>query len=89
MSKKRAKGILYPILLVVAWGVMGYSVLFGGFSTSLADYGSGSWDCPYPSGCASLGCSSTIQNPNVAYCSTYSVQQGVSCPNQLSCNKIR
>lgn len=33
MSRKRAKGILYPVLLVLAWAVMGYSVLFGGFST--------------------------------------------------------
>ena len=43
------------------------------------------YSCPYPSGCASFGCQSTIASPSDVYCSTYAVQQGASCPNRLDC----
>ena len=85
MSKKRAKRVLYPILVTTAWCLMAYSVLLGGFSTSLADYGSGQWDCPYPNGCASFGCN--VQG-STATCSTYPTIPGYPCPSSLNCRKM-
>jgi hypothetical protein len=58
MIKKNARRVLYPMILVVAWTLMAYAVLFGGFSTSLADYGGGGGGtyCPSPYSCGNFGC---------------------------------
>jgi len=93
MARKRAKRVLYPVLLVTAWCLMVYSVFLGGFSTSLAFYdytgggGAGGWDCPYPSGCGSFGCQVAFGGQS-ATCSTYAVIPGRSCPSPLQCRKL-
>jgi hypothetical protein len=57
MIKRYTKRGFYWVLLAVAWALMGYSVLLGGFSTSLADYGNDGLSCTDLRGCGGFaGC---------------------------------
>ncbi len=63
MVKKYTKSFFYWVCLTAAWGLLAYSVLFSGFSTTLADYyggGKGLYcfqlrGCSGSAGCASGG----------------------------------
>lgn len=88
MSKKSAKRVMYPTLLVAAWGLMAYSVLFGGFSTSLADYGGGGgamW-CPTNNNtCGDFGCHDRTELDHTQVCSRYPIVSGANCPSPVNC----
>lgn len=60
----------------------------GGGGGGGGDFGGGNYICPYPEGCGSLGCHSTIANPTQQTCSTYPVVEGARCPGTLNCRKV-
>lgn len=87
MFKKINNTLIRPAVLVVALLMLaaGASVSYITAQECPECMGIEGYSCPYPSGCASFGCQSTIASPSDVYCSTYAVQQGASCPNRLDC----
>ena len=83
MVKRYTKRFCYWVCLTAAWGLLAYSVLFSGFSTTLADYyqqGNGLW-CYQLRGCTGqAGCTNGGSvNGCTIYCTGGS---GAICPTK-------